>query len=108
MPSEGVVRKEAAFRNERRVFVGSEFSDRRETTVVLTYIYVRFLSDLNMYRYDTLSERKGSNYNKGTLGRVCRIFSGYAELIEVSGTGIEVIPNFLKCRVPVLMSYRTY
>ena len=40
MPSEGVVRKEAAFRNERRVFVGSEFSDRRETTVVLTYIYV--------------------------------------------------------------------
>ena len=32
----------------------------------------------------------------------------YITLTEVSGTGIEVIPNLLKCWVPVLMSYRTY
>ena len=30
------------------------------------------------------------------------------ELTEVSGTGIERIPNLLKCRVPVSNKYRTY
>ena len=31
-----------------------------------------------------------------------------AELTEVSGTGIDVVPNLPKCPVPVLLSYRTY
>ena len=30
------------------------------------------------------------------------------ELTEVSGTGIDAVPNFPKCPVPVLMSDRTY
>ena len=33
--------------------------------------------------------------------------SGRTELTEVSGTGIEVVPNLPKCRVPVLRLYRT-
>ena len=30
------------------------------------------------------------------------------ELTEVSGTGIDVVPNLPKCPVPVSISYRTY
>ena len=39
----------------------------------------------------------------GTRG----IFGGRTELTEVSGTGIEVGPYLLKCRIPVSSSYRT-
>ena len=35
-------------------------------------------------------------------------FGGSTELTEVSGTGIEVVPNLPKCRVPILKSGRTH
>ena len=35
------------------------------------------------------------------------IFGGITELTEVSGTGIEVVPNLPKCWVPVSSPYRT-
>ena len=52
----------------------------------------------------------------GNDARVCSVpyrYSRYrygcrTELTEVSGTGIDVVPNLPKCLVPVLMSYRTY
>ena len=38
-----------------------------------------------------------------------RVFCrGRIELTEVSGTGMDVVPNLPKCRVRVWMSYRTY
>ena len=40
----------------------------------------------------------------GTRG----IFGGSTELIQVSGTGTEVVPNLPKCRAPVLRRYRIY
>ena len=47
------------------------------------------------------------------LGRVYRchtrgIFCGRTILTEMSGTGIDVVLNVPKCRVPVLKSIRTY
>ena len=62
------------------------------------------------YRYRVRAEpyrsvRYGSEAVPNHFGRVKK--SQYT-LTEVSGTGIEVIPNLLKCWVPVLMSYRTY
>ena len=35
------------------------------------------------------------------------ILGGSAELTEMPGTGIEVVPNIPQCRVLVLRSYRT-
>ena len=32
----------------------------------------------------------------------------FTELTEVSGTGIDAVPNLPKCPVPVLMLYSTY
>ena len=41
--------------------------------------------------------------------RSVRYRYGYrTELTEVSGTGIDVVPNLPKCPVPVWISYRTY
>ena len=48
------------------------------------------------YRYESLYRYRRYRYP-------CR-----AELTEVSGTGIDVVPNIPKCPVPVLMSYQTY
>ena len=50
------------------------------------------------------------------IARVCSVRYRYSryrygcrtELIEVSGTGIDVVPNLPKCPVPVLMLYRPY
>ena len=47
------------------------------------------------YRYESLYRFRRYRYP-------CR-----TELTEVSGTGIDVVPNLPRCPVPVLMSYRT-
>ena len=36
------------------------------------------------------------------------IFGGRTEFTDLSGAGIEIVPNLPECRVPVLKSYRTY
>ena len=48
------------------------------------------------YRYESLYRYRRYRYPCHT------------ELTEVSGTGIDVVPNLPKCPVPVLMTYRTY
>ena len=48
------------------------------------------------YRYERLYRYRRYRYP-------CR-----TELTEVSGTGIDVVPNLLKCPVTVLMLYRSY
>ena len=48
------------------------------------------------YRYESLCQYRRYQHPYRT------------ELTEVSGTGIDVVPNLPKCPVPVLMLYRTY
>ena len=46
--------------------------------------------------------------SKGVFGTVPVFSVCRTELIEVSGTGIDVVPNLPKCPVPVSEVYRTY
>ena len=57
-----------------------------------------------MYRnYRSVRYRYESLYRYRRYGYPCR-----TDLTELSGTGIDVVPNLPKCPVPVLISYRTY
>ena len=62
------------------------------------------------YRYRVRTEpytRVFGGYRGRTEPLRYGIYPRYT-LTEVSGTGIQVVPNLPKCRVPVLRSYRTY
>ena len=57
-----------------------------------------------MYRnYLSVRHRYESLYRYRRYRYPCR-----AELTEVYGTGIDVVPNLPNCPIPVLMTYRTY
>ena len=48
-------------------------------------------------------------YRYASLYRYRRYRYPYrTELTQVSGTGVDVVPNLPKCQVPALVSYRTY
>ena len=75
-----------------------------------TYIYVV----LHRYVYILISTLYLVTV-RSNITRVClvryrysRYRYGCTELTEVSGTGIDAVPNLPKCPVPVLGVYRTY
>ena len=90
---------------------------KRETTVrwirVLLLILLLLLLLRRRQRRSIVKERKGIDTKNPRVCSVRYRYSRYryrcrTELTEVSGTGIDVVPNLPKCPVPVLEVYQTY